>query len=462
MNKQEMQRFLSENAAYYYGLSDDVWDHPEVRFTEKHSSKVLADALAENGFSISWNLAGLETAFCASWGAGKPVIGILGEFDALPELSQVAGIAEKKPVAAGGNGHGCGHNLLGVGSLIGAVGIQKYLEENGLPGTVMYFGCPAEEGGSGKTFMAREGCFNKLDFALTWHPAYANAVMPGSLLANCMIRYSFTGQAAHAAAAPERGRSALDALELMNMGIQFLREHIPSAARVHYAITDTGGLAPNVVQAHASGIYQIRAPFTPMVIDIQKRLDNIARGAALMTGTEAKIEFLKATSNTVPNAALDEVMYRNLIETPCPKNDGPDRALAEALMKTQLPQQRWVEKPISEEVMPYVPSDAPIPASSDVGDVSWVCPVSQVTTAAWPVGTVAHSWQAVACGKSNFAHKAMLYAGQVIAGSAVDLYHSPDTVQAAWAELKRRTQNAPYACPIPAQIDPNYVKEQMK
>lgn len=307
MDKQEMLQWLSGHAEEFYRIGDALWDTPEVRFTEQRSSHLLAEALEQEGFQTEWNLAGMETAFRCTWGSGKPVIGFLAEFDALPDLSQEAGIAEKKPVEPGGNGHGCGHNLLGAGSLAGALGMKKYLEANGLPGTVAFLGCPAEEGGGGKTFMARAGCFHDLDFALTWHPGCGNAVPPGIFLANCMVRYSFTGVTSHAAGSPEQGRSALDALELLNIGIQFLREHIPSTARLHYAIVDTGGISPNIVQGHASGLYQIRAPHTPMVIEIYERLNRIAQGAALMTDTELKIEFLRATSNTVPNVVLDKI-----------------------------------------------------------------------------------------------------------------------------------------------------------
>ena len=462
MEKKEVLERLAQNAAHYYAIGDRLWDKPEIRFAEHNSAKLLANAAEAEGFQTTWGLAGMATAFRSVWGSGKPVIGILAEYDALPGLSQQAGVARKVPQTEGGNGHGCGHNLLGTGALIGAVGIKTYLEENKLPGTVVFLGCPAEEGGGGKTFMAREGCFDDLDFALTWHPGTSNGVPPGSFLANCMIRYSFTGKSAHAAAAPEQGRSALDALELMNVGIQFLREHIPSSARIHYAITDSGGISPNIVQDRAAGLYQIRAPHTPTVIEISKRLERIAAGAAMMTDTEVKSEFLKATSNTVPNVTLDRIMYRNMELIPRPGNDSADQALAEAILAAVLPEGKRPEKPLDEGLMPYTPSDTPIPASTDVGDVSWVCPVSQIGTATWPVGTAAHTWQAVACGKSDFAHRATLYAGQVIAASAIDIYNDPEALQKAWQELRRRTNNQPYECPIPKDIDPNYVKEQMK
>lgn len=456
MDKQTIIDFLSEHAEEYYQLSDNIWDTPEIRFTEFKSSQTLAKYMEHEGFSVEWGLAGIETAFRCKWGDGKPVIGFLAEFDALPNMSQVSGIAEKREITPNGNGHGCGHNLLGVGSLIGAIGAKHYLEVNHLSGTVVFLGCPAEEGGGGKTFMARDGCFDDLDCALTWHPGTANGIPPGIFLANSMMRCSFSGRAAHAAACPELGRSALDALELMNVGIQFLREHIPSSARIHYAITDTGGDAANIVQASASGIYQIRAPYTPTVMEIYKRVEKIARGAAMMTETEVDIEFLKATSNTMPNETLNEVMYNNMNLIPCPGNDSEGNDFAAAIVASQLPLEKRQKKPLEDFVQKYTPSENPIPASTDVGDVSWVCPVAQIGTATWPVGTVPHSWQAVACGKSVFAHKAMLYAGQVIAASAIDIIDTPDILAKAWAELGRRTNGQPYKCPIPKEISHGY------
>lgn len=461
MDKKAVVDFLTAHAEEYYQVSDRIWDQPEVCYTEHESAAILAQALEKEGFQTEWGLAGIETAFRCTWGKGKPRIGILAEFDALSHMSQIAGTAQKQPLQEGGNGHGCGHNLLGGGSLIGALGLQQYLKENHREGTVVFLGCPAEEGGAGKTFMAREGCFDDLDLALTWHPGAMNAVPAGIFLANCVIRYTFSGRSSHAAAAPEMGRSALDALELMNIGIQFLREHIPSDARIHYAITDTGGSAPNVVQAKASGLYQIRAPRTPMVIDIHERLNRIAKGAAMMTDTEVKIEFLKATSSTLPNTVLDEVMAANLKEIPCPKNDGKDQVFAQEILNTLLPKDKRPQKPLSETVLPYMPSEKLIPASTDVGDASWVCPVSQIGTATWPIGTAPHTWQAVACGKSDFAHKAMLYAGQVIAASAVDVCENPQILEDAWKEFKQRTENQPYHCPIPKEITPDFVKEHL-
>ena len=461
MDKRSIVEYLDERSSDFYRLSDTIWENAEIRFREKKSAEDYRSFLEKEGFSVTVGLAGLKTAFSARWGSGKPVIGFLGEYDALPGLSQKAGVAVKEPLERDGNGHGCGHNLLGVGALMGAVGFKHYLETEKKSGTVIYFGCPAEEGGSGKTFMAREGCFDELDAALCWHPAPYNMMPPGPVLANDSIRYSFTGKASHAAAAPEAGRSALDALELMNIGVQFLREHMPSSARIHYAITDTGGISPNIVQAHASALYQIRAPFSPMLAELYERVNNIARGAALMTDTQVEIRFLKGTSNTLLIPALDEVMYRNMCEIHNPVEEASDMDFAHEIVKTQTGDGADRESAFDIAPKPWNKAgNMPLPGSSDVGDVSWVCPTTQCGTSTWPVGTAAHSWQAVACGKSDFAHRGMLYAGQIIAATAIDLLDNPEILEQAWKQHRDKTGGQPYKCPIPNEITPDILEAE--
>lgn len=461
MDKWSVIQYLEERAEDFYKLSDKIWENAEIRFKEKQSVKDYVAFLENEGFKVTVGDAGLKTGFHAQWGSGKPVIGFLGEYDALAGLSQKAGVSFKEPLVKEGNGHGCGHNLLGVGALMGAVGFKHYLETEGKTGTVVFFGCPAEEGGSGKTFMAREGCFDKLDLALSWHPHNCNMMPPGPVLANDAVRYSFTGKASHAAAAPEAGRSALDALELMNIGVQFLREHIPSTARIHYAITDAGGISPNIVQPYASALYQIRAPFAPELSDIYERVNNIAKGAVMMTDTQVEIKFLKGTSNTVLVPALDEVMYNNMCEIPNPVENAKDIAFAGEIVKTQIPADRIPENVFDLKPKAWNKSgNIPIPGSSDVGDVSWICPVSQCGIGTWPVGTAAHSWQAVACGKSDFAHRGMLFAGQIIAATAVDVCNNPEIIETAWRQLKEKTGNHPYHCPIPPEITPEILESE--
>nr|WP_291233890.1 amidohydrolase [Frisingicoccus sp.] len=461
MEKQTVIQYLEERASDFYTLSDKIWENAEIRFQEEQSAQDYVDFLKSEGFTTTVGIAGLKTAFRAEWGSGKPVIGFLGEYDALPGLSQKAGISVKEPLTTGGNGHGCGHNLLGVGALMGAVGFKHYLETNGKTGTVVFFGCPAEEGGSGKTFMAREGCFDSLDAAFSWHPDSHNMLPPGPVLANNVVRYSFTGKSSHAAAAPEAGRSALDALELMNIGVQFLREHIPSTSRVHYAITDTGGISPNIVQAYASALYQMRAPYAPELADLYERVNNIAKGAAMMTDTQVEIKLLKGTSNTVLIPALDEVMYNNMCEIPNPVAQAEDIEFAREIVKTQTPADKISENAFNLSPMPWNKAgNIPIPGSSDTGDVSWVCPLSQCATSTWPIGTAAHSWQAVACGKSDFAHKGMLYAGQIIAATAIDVCENPETIETAWKQLREKTGNHPYRCPIPSEVTPKLLESE--
>ncbi|MCI5700702.1 MAG: amidohydrolase [Lachnospiraceae bacterium] len=460
MDKQTVIRYLEERAADFYALSDKIWENAEIRFGENRSAADYRAFLEAEGFEVTLGLAGLKTAFRGQWGSGKPVIGFLGEYDALPGLSQKAGNPVKEPLVCGGNGHGCGHNLLGVGALMGAVGLKRYLEAEGKPGTVVFFGCPAEEGGSGKTFMARERCFDGLDAAFSWHPDTHNMMPPGPVLANNSVRYSFTGKASHAAAAPEAGRSALDALELMNIGVQFLREHIPSTARIHYAITDAGGISPNIVQAHASALYQMRAPYAPELAELYQRLNRIAQGAAMMTDTQVEIKFLKGTSNTVLIPALDEVMYRNMCDIPNPVGNAQDLDFAREIVKTQ--NQEIPEALFDTQPKPWNKAgNIPLPGSSDTGDVSWVCPVSQCGTSTWPVGTAAHSWQAVACGKSDFAHKGMLYAGQIIAATAIDVCENPEILEIAWKQHCEKTGGNPYHCPIPPEITPTVLEAEM-
>ena len=453
-------------------LSDAIWDHPEVGYHESFAADALCSFLEENGFQVERGLAGIPTAFCGSYGSGAPVIGLLGEFDALPGMSQKAGCFEKSAVSYDQPGHGCGHNLLGVGSLAAALGLKTYLEA-GHPGTVKFFGCPAEEGGSGKGFMARAGVFQGLDAAFSWHPGDLNSVSTESTMANYQISYRFQGIASHAALSPELGRSALDALELMNVGVQFLREHVPVDTRIHYAITDTGGTAPGTVQSHAEVLYLLRAAQLPQVKALYERVNKIAQGAAMMTETTVEAKFIKACSNMVLNTELMKVMQRNLEEIPCDFFDEADMDFARKMAATFTYKDSYfedvaaqIEDPVQREEI-LKDKDAPIHTviipllretqgfvSSDVGDVSWNCPVAQIGTSTMPAGTPMHSWQAVAAGKSPMAHKGMIYAAKVIAASAIDVLEDPEIIRRAKEEFVRRTGGRPYASPIPADVKP--------
>lgn len=456
-------------------LSDAIWDHPEVKYQEFFAAKTLCEFLQAEGFLVQEGTAGIPTAFCASFGQGGPVIGLLAEYDALEGMSQCAELDQRCPVQEGEAGHGCGHNLLGVGAVGAALALRDYLKA-GRSGTVKLFGCPAEEGGSGKTFLARDGAFDDLEAAITWHPGDTNSVAYGSNLANCQVAYHFHGKASHAALSPELGRSALDAVELMNVGVQFLREHIPQGCRVHYAITDAGGKSPNIVQPKADVLYLMRAPQLDQVRSLNQRVDDIARGAALMTGTTLEIEFIKACSNVLPNKVLGQVMQRNFEVLGSASYDQADRELAakmQAVMAEKDDYYRCIvndirdetvrerlltdaDAPLYEQVLPFPDQESVGMASSDVGDVSWVCPTVQLSAVTMPGGTVMHSWQEVAVGKSSLAHKGMLQAAQVMAATAIDLIDDPQIIAQAKAEKDRRTGNQPYICPIPKDVRPPF------
>ena len=475
MSKQTALSLLDEKAEMLFSIGDAIWDHPETDYTEEQSAAVLQAALEKEGFTVRAGLDGIPTAFSGTYGSGAPVIGILGEFDALPGLSQRAGVAHKEPLTQGGNGHGCGHNLLGAGSLAAAVAVKEYLKARQCPGTVVYFGCPAEEGGSAKAFLAKDGVFDQVDVALSWHPNQFNGVWAFSSLANVRVHYAFQGISAHAASSPHLGRSALDALELMNMGVQFLREHIIPEARVHYAITNTGGDAPNVVQAHAESVYLIRAPKNSQVKEIYERVNQIAQGAAMMTGTQVSIQLEKGCSNILVNHTLEEILYRNMKEVSLPAYTQEEYDFAKEIQSTiqgRVTMAERLEKSMGEKgrqlgeefdrcginrfILPYTPSAKSISGSSDVGDVSWVCPTSQIVAATCAGGTVEHSWQMVAQGKSSIAHKGLLYAGKVLAAAAIDLLENPELVEAAKAEFQKRVSaEGGYQPLLPPDAKPN-------
>lgn len=397
--KQQALDSINAKREYLGSLSDQIWDNPETLFEEFKSAEILCTALEQAGFQVERNPANIATAFSGKWGSGHPVIGFLGEFDALPNLSQEANAAVKKPVVKGGAGHGCGHNLLGVGTLGAAMAVRQYLLENQLPGTVIFFGCPGEEGGSGKTFMARAGVFDDVDCALAWHPGAINGTDLNSSTANYQAIYRFHGISAHAGIVPQNGRSALDALELMNTGVQYLREHVPPDVKIHYAITNAGGSAPNVVQAEAEAVYQLRGKDLQTVRQTYERVNKVAQGAATMTETEVEIEFVKGCSNTIPNLPLAELICKNLAEVEKPHFSEEDFAFAAQIRASIPPQSRrsfaatlsQIKDPvvraeiaqcqdndIREFILPLSYEEGSNPGSTDVGDVSWVLPHTDV------------------------------------------------------------------------------------
>ncbi len=451
---------IDEKKDWLDGLMDSIWETPELAFTEYQSARTLKLALQSEGFTLEENLAGIGTAFSGRFGSGKPVIGILGEFDALSGLGQEAGAVCAKPDGSP-NGHGCGHNLLGVGSLGAAIAVKNYLQSTGQSGTVIYFGCPGEEGGSGKAFMARDGVFDELDAALCWHPECVTEVRTDGSLANMQILYKFDGKAAHAGAAPHEGRSALDAVELMNIGVNFLREHMIPVARIHYAITDAGGQSPNVVQPHAEALYLIRAPLNTLVQELCERVNDIAKGAALMTGTKEKHEFIKACSNLVLNETIQRDLQRIMTEIAPPKPSDDDVAYARELTEKTLRKNPLMdpEFPLHWKTNPYHEDFSMRFGSTDVGDVSWICPTAQIRTATWAFGTPGHSWQVTAQGKTDNAHAMARYAAKILAAEAVELMTDPELLRAAREEHRSKVGEKGYEPPIPKGVRPRPITD---
>ncbi|RPF53351.1 M20 family metallopeptidase [Aquisalibacillus elongatus] len=448
----------------FTNMSDRVWDFAETAFKETQSANYICSKLEEEGFEVERGVAGIDTAFVGTFGSGQPVVGFLGEYDALPGLSQEKGIAEHKPITKGGNGHGCGHNLLGTGSFAAAIAVKDYMEQNGISGTVRYYGCPAEEFGDGKAFMAKEGAFDDLDFALCWHPAPINSVFQMNVLAVNQVYFRFKGRSAHAAASPHLGRSALDAVELMNIGVNYLREHIIPEARVHYAVTNTGGDAPNVVQSDAEVLYLIRAPKVSQVQNIYERVCKIAEGAALMTETELEVVFDSGSSDMVQNQTLDSVMEKNFNQLEPPKYTEDEVAFANQIRTTLSDEEKntvWSrgleDVALTDFVIPQNEQDSST-GSTDVADVSWIAPTTQALTTCISNGTALHSWQAVSQVGTSIGQKGMLYAGKLMAATALDVMQDSDLLQKAKDEHSQKAGKDRYISPIPDEVKPGLIE----
>src|SRR5580658_6670472 len=463
-NTEEIWRLVDAKKDDFEALSDRVWGMPEIAYTEHRSCAEHTAMLEQQGFRVTRNVAGIPTAVVGESGEDGPVIAILGEYDALPGLSNEAGVAEHRPLPGAGHGHGCGHNLLGSASLLAATAVKDYLTAHGLKGRVRYYGCPAEEGGAAKGFMVRAGAFSDVDIAVSWHPgAFAGLNEPLSL-ANTRIDFAFTGRASHAAASPRLGRSALDAVELMNVGVNYMREHMPSDARVHYAIMDAGGIAPNVVQAFAKVRYLIRARDLPELTRLIERVRKIADGAALMTETRVESEVVSAVSNLLANTPLERAMHDNLQRLGPPPFDDADRAFAAKIQATLSEEDietswRRVGLPVQattlcDTIVPLEAKGAPMMGSTDVGDVSWAVPTVQARGATYAIGTPGHSWQLTAQGKSPLAHKGMIHVAKVMAATAVDALKDRSIIERAKADYEARVSRNPYVCPLPDDLEP--------
>ena len=445
-------------------LGQQVWGFAEVGLREEKSAAVEAAYLKAQGFAVKDATGGMPSAFVAEWGCGEPILGFLGEYDALAGLSQKAS-AIKEPVCEGAPGHGCGHNLLGAAAVGSAVALRRYLGTNSLPGTVRYYGCPAEETLVGKVFMARDGVFDDLDAAITWHPGSVNTVQLGSSNGVNSVKLTFFGKTAHAAGDPHNGRSALDAVELLNVASNYLREHVIPDARLHYVITEGGG-QPNVVPARAQVWYYVRAPHRPQVEEIYGRLMDCAKGAALMTGTTFEVEFLAGCYDVLPNdilaaAALDilkkvgpPVWTEREMGFATELAKSLDRRETEAGLKTMNAPKELFSQVMNTTVIDPLDKGKVMPGSTDVGDVSWIVPTIQISTACWPIGSPGHSWQIAASSGHAIGEKGMLKAAEVMAGLAVQLVHDPSLLKKAREELDARLLGQKYESPLPPGLKP--------
>ncbi|HRW08668.1 MAG TPA: M20 family metallopeptidase [Caldilineaceae bacterium] len=457
-----------EKLAY---IAKEIWDHPQIGLQETFAADLLARECEEAGFTVERGVGQMPTAFVASWGEGKPIIGVLGEYDALPGLSQELS-AQKTPIERGGPGHGCGHNLFGTASFAAALAVKVAMEENNLPGTIRFYGCPAEETLVGKTFMAKDGVFDDLDAAVCWHPGDTNQIWHSSSLAMNSFKVNFYGVAAHGAAAPHLGRSALDGAQLMDVGVNYLREHVIQEARIHSVIT-SGGQAPNVVPAYAQIWYFVRAPQRSQVDEIYARMLDIAKGAALMSGTTYDIDFVTGCYDVLPNSVMSNLMLEKLREAGPMAFTEQEKAFAKQLQST-FPAgsldysfeglkknaaggfaKADLDNPLWEQVIPFKPEPQVMPGSTEVGDVSYITPTGQLTTTCWPFGTPPHSWQIVASSGSSIGAKGMLHAAKAMALTAYDLMIKPDLLAAAQKEFQAATEGKAYVSPLPEDAVPH-------
>ena len=438
MNRQDFeQQFTS--------ISDQIWEFAEPRYQEFHSSALQADFLEQEGFTVTRNLGGIATAFSASFGSGHPVIGLLGEYDALPCMNQIADSPEKQTDLPGAAGHGCGHNLLGTGAMEAACLIRDWLLQTHSEGTVIYFGCPAEEGGAGKAFLTRSGCFDNLDFALAWHPGSKTGLIKEAL-ANIRVIFDFTGKSAHAAAHPELGRSALDACELMNVGVNYLREHVKSDARMHYAYLNDGGDAPNIVPAAATLLYALRAPESAYVTELYDRVSDVAKGAALMTGTRVSCRTVSAYAELLSVPAMEALMMEAMQEAEKPEYTDDDYEYAARFAADQA-------SPSIDTTI--LPADQSINlGSTDVGDVSWQVPTGLIGVTTEAAGCALHTWQIVAQGKSPLAHKGMHYAARILFAAAKKLYESPERCALIQDDYQNVIGHRTYQSMLPDSVKP--------
>jgi len=458
--------WIDENKARLVQISDTVWEFAELGLIEFKSSALLTDELEKHGFRIERGVACMPTAFVATFGEGKPVIGIMGEYDALPGISQKK-VPWKEPLEPGKPGHGCGHNIHGISGVAAAISVKNAMKKHQIMGTIKFFGCPAEENFSGKVYMIRDGYFGEVDAVISHHPSTMNEASLLSSLAVNSVKFHFYGKASHAGGSPEQGRSALDAVELMNTGVNYLREHVVQDARIHYII-EKGGDQPNIVPPYSRSWYYVRAPERDQMMFIYDWVLDIARGAALMTRTELKVEFIEGSHNYIPNKTISELIVRNMREIGLPKYTDDDLKFANQIAETITPEMKnaqlrkskrpgW-ERLVDELIDPELPDPwgegETSHGSTDVADVSWQTPTVEFSTATWILGTPAHSWQAVAQSGVGLGHKSLIFAAKVMATATIDLLTNGDELNKAKKEHNRRISNAKYVSPIPTDKKP--------
>lgn len=466
---EDVRKMLDNKFEKFSELSDYIWEHPEVGLIEYESSKKLMEFLEKEGFEVESPISGMETAFKASYGDKGPVIGFSVEYDALPGLSQKRGSTTKEEVTPGGAGHGCGHNLLGVGALSAAVVLKDLIEKENLEASIKVIGAPSEERDGAKTFIGRDGHFDGIDIMLTWHPESKNAIWNGGSLANVIVTYKFKGTTSHAAAAPHLGRSALDACELMNVGVNYMREHVVDSARIHYAYLDVGGNAPNVVQSHATLYYFIRAAKIDDALEIYERINNIAKGAALMAGVEVEINLKGALADYSPNLYLSGILHESIEAFGTPKFDEEDFKLGKELYETlddntkkaakdnmialygQEIAKEEIEKGLSTSLAPYDGNYGKMEViSSDVGELSHYVPTAQMFLATSAVGTPLHTWQMCSAAGSTLGKKALYSAIGSLATCGLRAIEEPEIIEKAREEFKNVIGE--YQAPIPDDL----------
>jgi len=429
---------LDAKRASYGAVARKIWEYAEVGYQETRSSLLLQEQLRAAGFAVEAGVAEIPTAFVATWGSGKPVVAILGEYDALPGLSQDA-VPTRKILLDGGPGHGCGHHLFGTASAAAAIAVKEWLRSQGKGGTIRFYGTPAEEGGGGKVYMVRAGLFQDVDAVVAWHPGDGNQVSRSTSLANVSAKFRFHGLSAHAAAAPEQGRSALDGVEAMNTMVNLLREHVPQETRIHYIITN-GGKAPNVVPDFAEVYYYARHSDMRILDGIWNRIVDASKGAALGTGTRVELELVNSVYNILPNDYLADLAQQALDRVGGVRYTAEERQFAEAVRGTLT----GAVPPLGTEEK-ILPAEVGVSSgSTDVGDVSWVVPTVQVSAATWVPGTPAHSWQAVAAGGTSIGEKGMMVAAKAMALTTVELFSNPSHLTAARAEFAKRLDGFVY------------------